>query len=74
MNSTITIAMEMASNQNTFHLKSFTGQNEVLMEMNAHTDYNIIAKGTYLRGLGMSLLLNQTNYIRRFVNHFFKTS
>ena len=49
MNSTITIAMEMASNQNTFHLKSFTGQNEVLMEMNAHTDYNIIAKGTYKR-------------------------
>ena len=41
--------MEMASNQNTFHLKSFTGQNEVLMEMNAHTDYNIIAKGTYKR-------------------------
>ena len=39
----------MASNQNTFHLKSFTGQNEVLMEMNACTDYNIIAKGTYKR-------------------------
>ena len=49
MNSTITIVTEMASNQNTFHLKSFTGQNEVLMEMNARTDYNIIAKGTYKR-------------------------
>ena len=37
MNSTITILMEMASNQNSLYLKSFHSQNEVLMEMNTHT-------------------------------------
>ena len=49
MNSTITILMVMASNQNTIHLKSFNGQNEVLMKMNTHTDCNIVAKGTRKR-------------------------
>ena len=49
MNSTITILMVMASNQNTIHLKSFNGQNEVLMKMNTHTDCNIAAKGTRKR-------------------------
>ena len=49
MNSTITILMVMASNQNTIHLKSFNGQNEVLTKMNTHTDCNIVAKGTRKR-------------------------
>ena len=43
--STITILTEMASNQNTIHLKSFNSQNEVLMEINTRTDCNIVAKG-----------------------------
>ena len=62
MNSTITILMVMASNQNTIHLKSFNGQNEVLMKMNTHTDCNIVLK-VLARGLGLSLVLKQTNYI-----------
>ena len=45
MNLTITILTEMASNQNTIHLKSFNSQNEVLMEINTRTDCNIVAKG-----------------------------
>ena len=50
MNLTITILTgKMASNQNTIHLKSFNGQNEVLMEMNTCTDCNIVAKGTHKR-------------------------
>ena len=47
MNSTITILMVMASNQNTIHLKSFNGQNEVLMGMNNCTDYNIYSSQRY---------------------------
>ena len=43
------ILTEMAINQNTIHLKSFNGQNEVLMEMNTRTDCNIVAKGTHKR-------------------------
>ena len=38
MNSTITILTEMAHNQNSLHLKSFNGQNDVLMKMKSHTD------------------------------------
>ena len=37
----------MANNQNRIHLKSFNGRNEVLMEINIQTDYNIVAKGTH---------------------------
>ena len=47
MNPTITILMEMADNQNRIHRKSFNGRNEVLMEINIQTDYNIVAKGTH---------------------------
>ena len=39
--------MEMANNQTRVHLKRLNGQNEVLMEMNIHTDYNIVAKRTH---------------------------
>ena len=46
MNSIITILTEMTSNQNTIHVKSFNGQNEVLMKMNTRTGCNIVAKGT----------------------------
>ena len=46
MKSTITILTEMASNQNSIHLKSFNGQNEVLMQMNPRTGCTIVAKGT----------------------------
>ena len=49
MNSTITKLTEMANNQKTIHLKSFYGQNEVLMEMNTSTDCNIVTKGTRKR-------------------------
>ena len=49
MNSTIIILTEMISNQNTVHLKSFNCQDEVLMEMNTHTDCNIAAKGNHKR-------------------------
>ena len=47
MNSTIMILMEMTSNQNTIHLKSFDDQNEVLMEMN-----------TYIAGIYPSSFIN----------------
>ena len=46
MNSTISIPMEMASNQNTIHLKSFNAHNEILMEMSTCTNCNIVVKGT----------------------------
>ena len=47
INSTITILTEMARDQNTIHLKSFNGKNEILMEMNTCTDCSIVAKGTH---------------------------
>ena len=47
MNSTIMILMEMTSNQNTIHLKSFDDQNEVLMDMN-----------TYIAGIYPSSFIN----------------
>ena len=37
----------MARDQNTIHLKSFNGKNEILMEMNTRTDCSIVAKGTH---------------------------
>ena len=42
-----TILMEMTVNQNTIHLKSFNGQNEVLMGMNNCTDCNIYSTKRY---------------------------
>ena len=39
----------MTGNQNTVHLKSFNCQDEILMEMNTHTDCNIAAKGNHKR-------------------------
>ena len=39
----------MGSNQNSIHLKSFNGQNEVLIKTNTHIDCNIVAKGTRKR-------------------------
>ena len=69
MNSTITILPEMTSNQNTIHLKRFNGQNEVLMEMNTHTDFNIVAKGTQKRAR-IDLQIQFEFHLRNFCQPF----
>ena len=46
MNSTITILMEMASNQNNIHRNSSNDQTEYLMKRNTRTDCNVKAKST----------------------------
>ena len=69
MNSTITILPEMTSNQNTIHLKRFNGQNEVLMEMNTHTDFNIVAKGTWKRAR-IDLQIQFEFHLRNFCQPF----